>query len=238
VRVVEVEVILSGIEQQRANRCLSLLKKRYLCLSNIGKYIAGIPENMSKFWHFFCSTCNNKGKIEEKTKELLTMVQKVEDKRNKDVASWRPLSMNPARWQREIDRISEELFGIKRPPWWPSIWPRDTDREVIAMAVDVYEQKDDIVVKAELPGVRKNNIELKISDSELTIECEKEKEEQVEEDAYYQCERSYGAFIRTLQLPTEVEANKITAAFKNGVLEIRLRKSPTAKSKEIKGKIS
>ena len=107
-RVVEVEVILSGIEQQRANRCLSLLKKRYLCLSNIGKYIAGIPENMSKFWHFFCSTCNNKGKIEEKTKELLTMVQKVEDKRNKDVASWRPLSMNPARWQREIDRISED----------------------------------------------------------------------------------------------------------------------------------
>jgi HSP20 family protein len=94
-----------------------------------------------------------------------------------------------------------------------------------------------LVVKAELPGVRKDNIEIKISDSELTLKGKKHNEDKVEEAAYYQCERCYGAFTRTLQLPAEVEADKITASFKDGVLEIWLPRSPEAKSKEVKVKI-
>ena len=72
----------------------------------------------------------------------------------------------------------------------------------LCLAVDVYEEKDDIVVKAELPGMDKNDIEVNISDSELTLKGEKKKEEKIEEENYYRCERSYGAFLRSVELPT------------------------------------
>jgi HSP20 family protein len=165
------------------------------------------------------------------------MAQKAKAARSRAVTPWEPLFMDPKRWEREIDRVAEELFGPKMRPWWPSIWSWGVNPEPIMPAVDVYEEKDDIVVKAELPGVQKDNIEVRISDSELTLKGEKHKEEKVEEAAYYQCELYYGAFIRTLQLPAEVEADKITASFKGGVLEIRLPRSPEAKSKEVKIKI-
>jgi HSP20 family protein len=69
--------------------------------------------------------------------------------------------------------------------------------EVTAPAVDLYEEKDDIVVKAELPGIDKNNIEVNLTDHTLTIKGEKKKEEEVKEENYYRSERSYGSFIRT-----------------------------------------
>jgi HSP20 family protein len=108
---------------------------------------------------------------------------------------------------------------------------------MVAPAVDVYEEKDDIVVKAELPGMDKDQIVVEISGSELILKGEKSKEEKVEEGNYYRCERSYGAFRRSVGLPTDVEADKIKAAFKNGVLEVRLPKTEKAKAREIKIKV-
>jgi HSP20 family protein len=108
---------------------------------------------------------------------------------------------------------------------------------LIAPAVDVYEEKDDIVVKAELPGMTKEDIQVDIADSHLTLKGEKKKEEKIEEEDYFACERSYGSFHRSLELPTEVQAEKVKASFKNGILEIRLPKSEEAKTKEIKVKI-
>jgi len=109
--------------------------------------------------------------------------------------------------------------------------------EITTPTVDLYEEKDDIVVKAELPGMEKDNIEVNLSDDRLTIRGEKKKEEEIKKENYYRSERSYGSFIRTLELPTEVQADKVKANFKNGVLEIRLPKTEESKKKETKVKI-
>ena len=109
--------------------------------------------------------------------------------------------------------------------------------ELEAPAVDLFEDKNDIVVKAELPGMEKENVEVKLTDHMLTIKGEKKKEEEIKEENYYRSERSYGSFIRTLELPADVHADKVKASFKNGVLEVRLPKTEEAKSKEIKVKV-
>src|SRR5215813_6274909 len=71
----------------------------------------------------------------------------------------------------------------------------------------------------------KDNIEVNLSDDRLTIKGEKKKEEEIKKENYYRSERSYGSFVRTLELPREVQADKVKANFKNGVLEIRLPKT-------------
>lgn len=164
------------------------------------------------------------------------MAQKRKELESKAVTPWRPF-MEPTRWESEMDRMMEDFFGRNRRPWWPSLWSRDTGRELIAPAVDIYEEKDDIVVKAELPGMTKEDIEVDISDSHLTLKGEKKKEEKIEEEGYFACERSYGAFHRSVELPKDVQADKVKASFKNGILEIKLPKTEEAKTKEIKVKI-
>lgn len=109
--------------------------------------------------------------------------------------------------------------------------------ELEAPAVDLFEDKNDIVVKAELPGMEKENVEVKLTDHMLTIKGEKKKEEEIKEENYFRSERSYGSFIRTLELPADVHADKVKASFKNGVLEVRLPKTEEAKTKEIKVKV-
>ena len=164
------------------------------------------------------------------------MAEKAKEKEAKAVAPWRPFA-GLTRWDREMDRMMEDFFGRRMRPWWPERWLRGEAEEITAPAVDVYEEKDDIVVKAELPGIEKNDIEVNLSDSLLTLKGEKKKEEKIEEENYYRSERSYGAFVRSVQLPAEVHADKVKAAFKNGILEVRLPKTEEAKRKEIKVKV-
>jgi HSP20 family protein len=109
--------------------------------------------------------------------------------------------------------------------------------EVKPPIVDVFEEKDDIVVKAELPGIEKDNIEVNLTDHTLTIKGEKKKEEEIKEENYYRAERSYGSFLRTLDLPRDVRADQVKASFKNGILEVRMPKTEEAKAKEIKVKV-
>ncbi|HEX7233103.1 MAG TPA: Hsp20/alpha crystallin family protein [Candidatus Binatia bacterium] len=162
------------------------------------------------------------------------MAEKAKEKETKAVAAWRPF-MDLSRWERDMDRMMEGFFDRRMRPWWP--WPRGESVEFAAPAVDLYEEKDDIVVKAELPGIDKNNIEVSLSDHHLTIKGEKKKEEEVKEETYIRSERSYGAFVRTLELPAEVHGEKVKASFKNGILEVRLPKTEEAKAKEIKVKV-
>ena len=109
--------------------------------------------------------------------------------------------------------------------------------EVKPPIVVVFEEKDDIVVKAELPGIEKDNIQVNLTDHTLTIKGEKKKEEEVKEENYYRAERSYGSFLRTLDLPRDVRADQVKASFKNGILEVRMPKTEEAKAKEIKVKV-
>jgi len=137
----------------------------------------------------------------------------------------------------DLDRMFEDFLERRLRSFWPERWWPAAGVEITTPAVDLYKEKDDIVVKAELPGMEKDNIELNLSDNRLTIRGEKKKEEEVKKEGYYRSERSYGSFVRTLELPSEVPTDKVKAAFKNGVLEIRLPKTEEAKKKETKVKV-
>ena len=164
------------------------------------------------------------------------MAEKAKEKETKAVAPRRPF-MDLSRWERDMERMMEDFFGRRTRPWWPERWFRTEGMELTTPAVDLYEEKDDIVVKAELPGIDKNNIEVNLTDHTLTIKGEKKKEEEVKEENYYRSERSYGSFLRTLELPKDVHADKVKASFKNGILEVRIPKTEEAKAKEIKVKV-
>ncbi len=104
------------------------------------------------------------------------------------------------------------------------------------LSLDVHETGDDLVVKAELPGVGKEGFEITVDGDVLRIEAEKKAEEETKEATYYLRERHFGKFTRTLSLPFPVDSGKASAGFENGVLEIRLPKAETAKSKRIEVK--
>lgn len=158
------------------------------------------------------------------------------EKETKSVTPWRPF-MDLTRWDREMDRMMENFFGRRIRPWWPERWFGGDEMEFTTPVVDLYEEKDDIVVKAELPGMEKDNIEVNLTDHTLTLKGEKKKEHEVKKENYYRSERSYGSFLRTLELPKDVHGDKVKANFKNGVLEVRLPKTAEAKAKEVKVKV-
>lgn len=142
----------------------------------------------------------------------------------------------------DIERMFEEWFDDFRSRPFPRLWRPDFLRlrpiSLEAPALDVYEQKDDLIVKAEIPGLTKDEIDISLEGNTLTIKGEKKKEEEIKEEDYYRCERMFGAFSRSVELPVEVQADKVNASFKNGVLEIRLPKTEEAKKNVVKVKVA
>ena len=162
------------------------------------------------------------------------MAEKTKEKETRLVAPWRPFM---GVTEGDMDRMLDDFFGRRTRPWWPERWFRADEMEVKPPIVDVFEEKDDIVVKAELPGMEKDNIDVNLTDHRLTIKGEKKKEDEIKEENYYRAERSYGSFLRTLDLPKDVRADKVKASFKNGILEIRMPKTEEARTKEVKVKV-
>ena len=101
-------------------------------------------------------------------------------------------------------------------------------------AVDIFETADSIVMKAELPGVSRENIDIQVRDNTLTLKGERKFEREVKDENYLRIERSYGAFQRAFSLSTVIQQDKIKAVFKDGVLEVTLPKAEEAKSKQVK----
>jgi HSP20 family protein len=95
--------------------------------------------------------------------------------------------------------------------------------------VDIYEDGTEIVVKAELPGVNKDDISIALEGDELVLKGERKSEKEVKEDHYYRMERQYGSFARRLPVPAGTTAAAIKASFKDGVLEVRMPKGPEPK---------
>ena len=130
--------------------------------------------------------------------------------------------------QDEINRLfdtmlpqrSSERMGLFEGEWAP--------------AVDVLEDDDRVIVKAELPGTTEKDIEVSILGDTLTIKGEKKKEAQKEDRKYHRLERTYGAFHRSVSLPTSVASDKVKASFNNGTLEIDLPKKEEVKPRQIK----
>lgn len=161
---------------------------------------------------------------------------KEKGKETKELAPWRPFA-DLTRWERDMERMMDSFFDRRMRQWWPEKWFGGEGMLTGAPALDVYEDKDDLVVKAELPGLDKENVEVNLTDHTLVIKGEKKKEEETKQESYFRSERSYGRFVRTLQLPKDVQADKVKASFKNGVLEVRMPKTEEAKAKEIKVKV-
>lgn len=99
--------------------------------------------------------------------------------------------------------------------------------------LDVTEDKDAVIVKAELPGVEQKDITVSLQEGMLTIKGEKRAEKEEKDKQYHRVERSYGAFYRSFRLPAAVEAGKVAATFKDGVVTITLPKAPEAKGTTI-----
>lgn len=145
-----------------------------------------------------------------------------------ELTPWRPFEFD--RIRREMDRLWDS-FLEGRP-----VRRTEDEREWLP-SVDVSETKNDLVIRAELPGLDSKDIDISMNNGFLTIKGEKKNEKEEKDENYHLIERSYGSFIRSIRLPREVQSDKITASFKNGVLKITLPKSEEAKKKEIKIKV-
>jgi len=105
-------------------------------------------------------------------------------------------------------------------------------------AFDVYEEKDNFIVKAELPGMKREDINVSLHDGNLIISGERKSETKSEGAEVYRAERFFGKFQRAVALPTSVAANKVQAQYKDGVLTVTLPKSEEAKPKQIEVNVS
>lgn len=102
-----------------------------------------------------------------------------------------------------------------------------------APSCDIYEEGDSIVVKAELPGVEKSDIDVQVENNVLTLRGERKREKEVKSENLYRTERFYGAFSRSFTLPVTVDTEKIQAEYKDGVLQVTLPKVDAAKPRRI-----
>lgn len=102
-----------------------------------------------------------------------------------------------------------------------------------APSMDVSETKDSLVCKVEVPGMEQKDIQISLQESLLTIKGEKKQEKEEKDEHYHRVERSYGAFTRSLRLPVAVDAGKVTATVKSGVLTVTLPKTPAAQGTTI-----
>ncbi len=128
-----------------------------------------------------------------------------------------------------MDRLFEESFIRPRVGWLAPLGAG-------ALAVDMYETDQDVVIKSSMPGVKAEDLDITITGDTLTIKGETKTEEKVEKANYIRQERRYGAFCRSLTLPTTIVAEKAKAEFENGVLTLTLPKAEEVKPKTIKVK--
>ena len=125
-----------------------------------------------------------------------------------------------------MDRLWDDYFG----PGRRALKPLETEW---APVVDISESADQVTVKAEIPGLEPKDIDISLSGDLLTIKGEKKSEREEKDENYHLVERSYGSFSRSLRLPVSVEADKIEASYKQGVLTITCPKKEEVKAKAI-----
>ncbi len=139
---------------------------------------------------------------------------------------WTPMR-NLASFQGEMNRLFNDFFRSsigEEAGWGLSTW---------IPPIDLYETDEALVLKAELPGVSKDDVSIEIQNNTLILRGERKHEAEVKEDHYHRVERVCGTFHRAVVLPTLVDQDKVQATYTDGVLELRLPKSEAAKPKRI-----
>jgi HSP20 family protein len=128
-------------------------------------------------------------------------------------------------FQKSIEDLFDDFFERKSKSFLQNTG--------IVPNVDISETKDEYIITSELPGVKKEDIKVTIDNNILTIKGEKKHEKEEKGKNYLRRERTYGSFSRSFTLTPNVDVNKIKSTFKDGVLEIKLPKTESSKSKEI-----
>jgi len=143
--------------------------------------------------------------------------------------------MNIVRWEpiREmvglrdaIDRMFED--GLSK---YPRLWPRLGEWE---LPIDMYQTSDEVVVKASIPGLKSEEVDISVTGDTLTIKGEHKEEKEIEEENYIYKERRYGTFSRSMLIPVKVKSDKAEAVFEDGVLTLTLPKAEEVKPRQIK----
>lgn len=148
-------------------------------------------------------------------------------KRNNErvLAVWEPF--------RDLRTKNDEMDRV-----FSSLWPNG-DRELAtagqwAPAADLYEDKDQIIVRLELPGVRKEDVSISLTEDTLTIKGERKSEMEEKRENYYRLEGNYGSFLRMIELPRPIKSDAVKAEYQDGILKIVLPKAEDSKTREIK----
>jgi HSP20 family protein len=134
------------------------------------------------------------------------------------------------RFADEMDRMFAD-FGLARS-WPPSLW-REPDTEMWAPDVDVFQRNSELTIKADLPGLKKDEVSVEVAEGSVTIRGERKREREEEREGMYRCERSYGSFRRVVPLPEGAIVEQAKANFKDGVLEITMPAPPASKGRRL-----
>jgi len=135
------------------------------------------------------------------------------------------------RFADEMERVFDD-FGFGRSwvaPRWGQNWSnalRRTGSAMWAPAIEVYQRNNELVVRADLPGMKKDDVHVEVADNEITISGERRQEQETEREGVYRSERTYGSFYRTIPLPEGAITDQAKATFKDGVLEITVPAPP------------
>jgi HSP20 family protein len=147
----------------------------------------------------------------------------------------------PARALSPFEEMDQMLENFIRRGWMrPFHWELPSWRELTASLesrlprVDVVDRPEEVVVRAEVPGVEKENLDVSLADNTITIKGSTSHEEKEEKGNYYRSEMSRGSFTRTITLPADVDGSKTKATFKNGIVEVTMPKVAAAKRRTIK----
>lgn len=131
--------------------------------------------------------------------------------------------------QHQVDRLFDDYNGLRAP---------NDGAAMLSPALDLKENEDSFDITAELPGVTKKDLDVRLTNDQIILKGEKKVERNEKKDDYHMVERRFGSFQRVLGFPCEVDNSKVEASFKDGVLKIHVPKAPEAKSREKKISVS
>ena len=143
-----------------------------------------------------------------------------------DLIRWEPMGVTSLR--QAMDRLFEDSF-VRSSGFFPGL-------RAEAPAVDMYQTEKEVVVKASLPGMKAEDVEISVTGDMLTLKGEQREEQEVREENYFRKEMRYGSFLRSLEIPVPVKVDKADAVFEDGVLVLTLPKTEAVQPKSIKVK--
>ncbi|MER3419034.1 MAG: heat-shock protein Hsp20 [Chloroflexota bacterium] len=158
-----------------------------------------------------------------------------EEKKDRSITVLEPRSISLfQQMEREFEEMRRRMWDLFRRPFTP-LTPRLLTTEISwSPTVDVYEADGKLVIEAELPGVKKEDVSVTYADGILTIEGERKEEKEVKGARYYASERFTGAFSRSFAVPEGIDPNKISAEYKDGVLKVQVPLPAEAKAQPTK----